>query len=105
MLVFYHIVAGTPTNVAASRSSATNVNVTWGAPSPTPDGYEVFYQIDGGDIFSGGTTTNTELVFTVALSSVLQELSCFVVAFSDNAIPSARSDVAIFRGENFDAEL
>ena len=64
----------------------------WNASSPAPDGYEVFYQADGSDILSGGTTNNTELTLTG--EEVAQTLSCFVVAFSINTIPSARSNAA-----------
>ena len=68
--------------------------MTWGAPSPVPDGYEVFYQVDGGGILSAGTTTNTTLAITGV--TVVQEISCFVVAFIDtDSLPSARSSVVI----------
>lgn len=93
LMFIIHIVAGTPANVSANRSSATEVIVMWDAPSPAPDGYEVFCQEDGGDILSEGTTTNTELILT---GVSVHELSCFVVAYGDvNTIPSARSSVAI----------
>ena len=36
-------VAASPTNVAANRSSDTEVTVSWDAPSPVPDGYEVLF--------------------------------------------------------------
>ena len=90
-------VAGTPVDVTASRTAPVEVTVTWDAPSPVPDGYEVFYQVDGGDILSGGTTTNTALTLTGVISAT--EFSCFVVAFSDNSLPSARSNVVILQGE------
>ena len=91
-------VAGTPVNVTASRTAPVEVTVIWDAPSPRPDGYEVFYQVDGGDILSGGTTTtNTALTLTGVISGI--EFSCFVVAFSDNSLPSARSNVVILQGE------
>ena len=63
----------------------------WDAPSPAPEGYEVFYQVYDGDILSAGNTTNTELTLT---SVPIQELSCFVVAFSSNAVPSVHNNVA-----------
>ena len=67
--------------------------MSWDAPSPVPDGYEVFYQEDGGDILSAGTTTNTMLIITGVTKQ--QEISCFVVAFGGtNTLPSARSNVA-----------
>ena len=70
------------------------VLVMWNAPSPVPDGYEVFYQVDNGAILSAGTTNSTELTLTG--EELAQELSCFVVAYgSMNTIPSARSNIAI----------
>ena len=64
----------------------------WDAPSPAPDSYEVFYQVENGAILSAGTTNSTELTLT----DVLQEVSCFVIAYgSTNTIPSARSNIAI----------
>ena len=47
-LSFLISVAGTPTGVTVSRTAATNVRVSWTAPStgPTLGGYEVFYQTD-----------------------------------------------------------
>ena len=77
---FFPSVAGTPDNVTANRTAPDEVTVIWDAPSPRPDGYEVFYQVDGGDILSGGTTTNTALTLTGVISAT--ELSCFVVAFT-----------------------
>ena len=66
--------------------------MSWNASSPVPDGYEVFYQVDGGDILSAGNTTNTML--TIAGVTVAQSITCFVVAYGDsNTIPSARSSV------------
>ena len=70
--------------------------MSWDAPSPAPDGYEVFYQVDGGDILSAGNTTNIELAITGV--TALQEISCFVVAFGGtNTLPSARSNVAVIQ--------
>ena len=67
--------------------------MSWDAPSPVPDGYEVFYQVDGGDILSAGTTTNNMLI--IADVTMEQEISCFVVAFGGtNTLFSARSNVA-----------
>ena len=66
--------------------------VTWTAPSPAPDGYEVFYQtaVDGGAV-SGGNTNNTELTLTGLSTKV--EYTIFVVAFGDtNTIPSPHSN-------------
>ena len=68
--------------------------MSWDAPSPVPDGYEVFYQVDGGDILSAGNTTNTMLTITGV--TMQQEISVFVVSFGGtNTLPSARSNVAI----------
>ena len=43
-------VAGTPTAVTVNRTAATNVSVSWTAPSTPPalGGYEVFYQTAAG---------------------------------------------------------
>ena len=90
----FRAVSGTPTNVTASRSSDTEVTVSWVAPSPVPDGYEVFYQVDGGDILSAGITTNTMLNITGETAT--NEISIFVVSFGGtNTLPSARSNVAV----------
>ena len=70
--------------------------MTWTAPSPVPDGYEVFYQVDGGDILSAGTTTNT--VLTITGVTMQQEISCFVISFGgDTSLPSARSNLAVIQ--------
>ena len=73
----------------------------WDAPSPAPDGYEVFYQVDDGAILSAGTTNNTELTLTG--EELAQELSCFVVSYSSstNTIPSARSNAATVQAGEF----
>lgn len=90
---YYSVVASSPVNVSTNRTALDEVTVMWDAPSPAPDGYEVFYQVDDDDIIlSGGTTNNTELTLTG--EEVTQTLSCFVVAFSTNTIPSARSNAA-----------
>ena len=74
--------------------------VSWTAPSPAPDGYEVFYQtaVDGGAV-SGGNTSNTELTLTGLSTKV--EYTIFVVAFGDtNTIPSPHSNtVTVPAGE------
>ena len=90
----YCTVSGTPPNVAASRSFDTEVIVSWDAPSPVPDGYEVFYQMDSGDILSAGITTNTMLTITGVTET--NEISIFVVSFGGtNTLPSAHSNVAV----------
>ena len=72
--------------------------VSWTAPSPAPDGYEVFYQtaVNGGAV-SGGNTSNTELTLTGL--STLVEYTIFVVAFGDtNTIPSPHSNTVTVNG-------
>ena len=64
VLVLLLSVAGTPTNVTASRTGYTSVLVSWTAPSPPPAGYEVFYQTSDDTRLSGGNTSNTELTLT-----------------------------------------
>ena len=74
--------------------------VSWTAPSPTPDGYEVFYQKTvNGDTVSGGNTSNTEL--TLSELATLVEYTIFVVAFGyTNTIPSPHSNtVTVPAGE------
>ena len=68
--------------------------MSWDASSPVPGGYDVFYQVDGGDILSAGNTTNTMLTITGVTST--NEISIFVVSFGGtNTLPSARSNVAV----------
>ena len=87
-------------NLQVTRINASTISVTWEPLSPRPvGGYEVFYQVDGGDIISAGTTINTMFTGTNLLDSVLQQLSCFVVAIGMNNVPTDRSEVAIFRGK------
>ena len=85
-------VAATPISVSASIVSTDSIKVSWTAPSPAPDGYEVFYQTAvNGITVSGGNTSNTELTMTGL--STLVEYAIFVVAFGDtNTIPSPRSN-------------
>ena len=90
----YCTVSGTPTYVTANRSSDTEVTVSWDPSSPVPDGYEVFYQVDSGDILSAGSTTNTMLTITGVTAT--NEITIFVVSFDGtNTLPSARSTVAV----------
>ena len=66
--------------------------VSWTAPSPPSAGYEVFYQVDGGSILSGGNTSNTELTLT---GLTLGIHSFFVVGYGaegGTVLPSARSN-------------
>ena len=58
-------VAGTPTNVTASRNGKNSALVSWTAPSPAPAGYEVFYQTTSdADRLSAGNTTSTMMTVT-----------------------------------------
>lgn len=88
------IVAGTPTGVTITRVGLTSITVSWIAPSPVPDGYEVFYeQNNTGDPkrFSGGTTSNTE--WTLNGLTLGQTYSIFVVAYGQGAVlPSVHSN-------------
>ena len=88
------IVAGTPTGVTTRRVGLTSITVSWIAPSPAPDGYEVFYKETGtGTIkqFSGGTTSNTE--WTLIRLTLGRTYSIFVVAFGlVEVLPSAHSN-------------
>ena len=90
-------VAGTPTAVTVSRTAATNVRVSWTAPStgPTLGGYEVFYQTAAGSNGSN-TTTSTERTLTGLVLG--QTYSIFVVAFGSegaSVLPSAHSNTAM----------
>ena len=93
-------VAATPISVSAGIVSSDSITVSWTAPSPAPDGYEVFYQTTvNGDAVSGGNTSNTELTLTGL--STDEEYTIFVVAFGDtNTIPSPHSNtVTVPAGE------
>ena len=95
-------VAATPLSVSASIVSSDNITVIWTAPSPAPDGYEVFYQtaVDGSAV-SGGNTSNTSTELTLTGLSTDEEHTIFVVAFGDtNTIPSPHSNtVTVPAGE------
>ena len=85
-------------DVFANRISANAAMVYWTAPSPTPEGYEVFYQLaDGGDILSGGTNNDTELTLTgLTLGEIY---SIFVVAFggANHTLPSPHSNTVMIQ--------
>ena len=88
--------AGTPTGVTANRTGYTSASVSWTAPSTgtPPAGYEVFYQLTGCVIVSGGNTSNTELTLT---GLTLGSYSIFVVSFGaeeDPVLPSTHSETA-----------
>ena len=91
-------VASTPTGVTAIRTGYTSVLVTWTPPSPSPAGYEVFYQTSAGDSsrLSGGNTSNTELTLTGL--TLGETYSVFVVAFGEEGapvLPSSHSNTAM----------
>ena len=91
-------VAGTPTDVTASRIGYTSVLVSWTAPSPPPAGYEVFYQTTAGvsSRLSGGNTSNTNLTLTGL--TLGETYSIFVVAFGEEGapvLPSYHSNMAM----------
>ena len=93
-----HSVSGAPVGVIANRITATAAMVCWTALSPTPDGYEVFYQLaDGGDILSGGTSNNTELTLTGL--TLGETYSIFVVAFggANHTLPSPHSNTVMIQ--------
>ena len=90
-------VAGTPTGVTANRTGYSSAIVSWTAPSTgtPPIGYEVFYQLTGCVIVSGGNTSNTELKLT---GLTLGNYSFFVVGFGaegDSVLPSTHSETAL----------
>ena len=107
-LSFLISVAGTPTGVTVSRTAATNVRVSWTAPStgPTLGGYEVFYQTAAGSNGSNTTdTTTTELTLTGLVLG--QTYSIFVVAFGPEGapvLPSAHSNTEMITLSEFSTE-
>ena len=70
-----------------NRTAATNVSVSWTAPStgPTLGGYEVFYQTAAAGSNGSSTTTTTELSLTGLVLG--QTYSIFVVAFGPEGAP------------------
>ena len=93
----HYTVAGTPTAVTVTRTTITNIRVSWTAPSTGPalGGYEVSYQTAAGSNGSS-TTTTTELTLTGLVLG--QTYSIFVVAFGPEGapvLPSARSNTAM----------
>ena len=89
--LFLSLVAGNPIALTASRTGYNSVLVSWTAPSLIPAGYEVFYQaMAGGNRFSGGNTSNTELILTGL--TLGKTYSFFVVAFGAPGEPVLPSD-------------
>ena len=96
-------VAGTPTAVTVSRTAATNVRVSWTAPStgPTLGGYEVFFQTAAG---SNGSSTTTTTKLTLTGLVLGQTYSIFVVAFGPKlapVLPSAHSNTEMIALSEF----
>ena len=92
--ILFSPVAGTPTGVTVTRTAATNVRVSWTAPSTGPalGGYEVFYQTAAG---SNGSSTTTTTELTLTGLELGQTYSIFVVAFGPEGtpvLPSAHSN-------------
>ena len=100
LLLLLPSVAGTPTNVTASRTGYTSVLVSWTAPLSPPAGYEVFYQTTAAGNntirLSGGNTSNTELTLTGL--KLGETYSILVVAFGEEGtlvLPSNHSNTAM----------
>ena len=77
-----------------TRTAATNVNVSWTAPSTGPalGGYEVFYNTTA---WSNGSNTTTTTELTLTGLNLEQTYSIFVVAFGPEGapvLPSAHSN-------------
>ena len=90
-----------------TRTAATNVNVSWTAPSTGPalGGYEVFYKTAAGSNGSS-TTTTTELTLTGLMAG--QTYSIFVVAFGPEGapvLPSAQSNTELITLREYRPEL
>ena len=90
-----------------NRTAATNVSVSWTAPSTPPalGGYEVFYQTAAGSK-SSSTTTTTELTLTGLMLG--QTYSIFVVAFGQEGapvLPSAHNNTKMITLSEFSTEL
>ena len=95
------------TAVTVSRTAATNVSVSWTAPStgPTLGGYEVFYQTAAAGSNGSSTTTTTELTLTGLVLG--QTYSIFVVAFAPEGapvLPSAHSNSAMITLSEFSTD-
>ena len=95
LLVLLPSVAGTPTDVIATRNGYKSVLVSWTAPLPAPAGYEVFHQTLAGDStrLSVGNTTSTMMKVT-GLTLGMQYW-IFVVSFGaegTSVLPSAHAN-------------
>ena len=87
LLVLLSSVAGTPTDITATRNGYNSVLVSWTAPSPAPAGYEVFHQTLAGDStrLSVGNTTSTMMTVTGLTLEVRYFI--FVVSFGVEGAP------------------
>ena len=94
---YTYTVAATPTVVTVNRIGYNSAKVSWNTSTPAPAGYEVFYQTGvGNSTFSGGNTSNTELILTGL--TLGETYSIFVVAFgAENSpvLPSPHSNTDI----------
>ena len=85
--------------MTVTRTAATNVRVSWTAPSSGPDlgGYEVFYQMES-SVFSSSTDSASTTQLTLNGLMVEQAYSIFVVAFGQEGapvLPSGHSNTAM----------
>ena len=93
---YFLSVSGTPIDVTAYRIGPNTVLVSWTAPSPTPAGYEVFYQTTKASRLSAGNTNNTQL--NISGLTVKENYTIFVVSFGeegDTVLPSDHSNEVI----------
>ena len=90
-------VTDTPSNVTATRTGYSTVELSWTAPTnntPPVAGYEVFLAVNGSQsTMSMANTTATNVTISEGLT-LGSTYGFFVVAYSDalNALPSARSE-------------
>ena len=85
-IVLLPSVAGTPTNVTATRIGYNSVLVSWTAPLRLPAGYEVFHQTTSDtDRLSVGNTTGTMMTVTGLTLGVKYYI--FVVSFGAERAP------------------
>ena len=86
LLVLLSSVAGTPTDITATRNGYNSVLVSWTAPSPAPAGYEVFHQTTSDATrLSVGNTTSTMMTVTGLTLGVRYFI--FVVSFGVEGAP------------------
>ena len=93
MILHFHTVAGTLTDVIAFRTGYNTIQVSWTASSPPSAGYEVFYQTTSGSRLSAGNTSNTQL--DILGLTVKENYTIFVVSFGEEGstvLPSVHSN-------------